>query len=134
LTSRDRKTRLAAAKAWAIWEGAISKLRQDMGLVKRFGQSRFAEAFARIESHYFVNRGFLRRQSQLLDGVAKIRRIPAVIVQGRYDMCCPIVSAWELHRAWPQAQFIVVSDAGHSMSEPGIRSELIKAADRFARL
>ena len=134
LTSPDRKTRLAAAKAWAIWEGATSKLHQDLSLMARFGKSRFAEAFARIECHYFVNKGFLRRQTQLLDDVKKIRDIPAVIVQGRYDMCCPIVSAWDLHRAWPQAQFIVVTDAGHSMTEPGIRSELIQAAERFSRL
>jgi len=98
------------------------------------GRGRFADAFARIEAHYFVHGGFLERDDQLLRNVRRIRHIPGVIVQGRYDVVCPIRSAWDLHRAWPEAKFLVVPDAGHSMSEPGIRSALIEETDRMARL
>ena len=134
LTSRSRKVRIEAARAWSVWEATTSKLRTDPANIKKFGRSRFAESFARIESHYFVNKGFLRKESQLLDDVRWIRRIPGVIVQGRYDIVCPMVSAWELHRAWPEARLIVVPDAGHSISEPGIRDALIAETDRMARL
>ena len=134
LTGRDRKTRLEAARAWSIWEATTSKLRTDPKVVQEFGESRFAESFARIECHYFVNKGFLKRESQLLDDVQRIRRIPGVIVQGRYDMVCPMISAWELHRAWPEAKLIVVPDAGHSMKEPGILKALLTESDRMARL
>ncbi len=134
LTSPNSSVRLAAARAWAIWEGSTSKLRQDPDLVARFGKGKFAEAFARIECHYFVNKGFLKTDDQLLRDVRRIRHIPGVIVQGRYDVVCPMVSAWELHRAWPEAKFVVVPDAGHSMTEPGTRGELIAAAERFAAL
>jgi len=134
LTSRSRKVRIEAACAWSVWEATTSKLRTDPANIKKFGRSRFAESFARIESHYFVNKGFLRKESQLLDDVRWIRRIPGVIVQGRYDIVCPMVSAWELHRAWPEARLIVVPDAGHSISEPGIRDALIAETDRMARL
>ena len=134
LTSKDRKVRLAAARAWSIWEGTTSKLRVDLKVVKRCNHPRFAEAFARIECHYFVNGGFLERDSQLLDDVHKLRRIPAVIVQGRYDVECPMTSAWDLHRAWPSAKLIVVPDAGHSMSEPGIRDALITETEKMWRL
>jgi len=89
---------------------------------------------ARIECHYFVNKGFMRREDQLLRGVAKIRDIPAVIVQGRYDVVCPIRTAWDLHRRWPEADFRIVPDAGHSALEPGITHELVGATDRFAKL
>jgi proline iminopeptidase len=81
-----------------------------------------------------VNKGFFEPEDQLLRNVARIRHIPGVIVQGRYDVVCPMISAWELHRAWPEAELIVVPDAGHSMSEPGIRSALIEATDQFASL
>jgi proline iminopeptidase len=134
LTSPDRKVRKEAAKAWSIWEGTTSKLYTDPALIKKFGGGRFADAFARIEAHYFVNKGFFRRDDELLRNVGRLRRIPAVIVQGRYDVVCPATSAWALHRAWPEAKLILVPDAGHSMTEPGIRSALIEEADRFARL
>ncbi len=134
LTSKNKSVRMAAAKAWSIWEGSTSKLRVDPELLKRFGNAQFADAFARIECHYFVNGGFLKRDDQLLRDVKRIRHIPAVIVQGRYDVVCPMRSAWDLHRAWPQAKLIVVPDAGHSMSEPGIKSALIDETERFARL
>ena len=133
LTSRDRGVRLRAARAWAVWEGTTSKLLTDPALVKKFSASRFAEAFARIEAHFFVNDGFLERDDQLLRDVKKIRHIPGVIVQGRYDVVCPMRSAWDLHRAWPESKLVVVPDAGHSMTEPGIRSALIAECERFAR-
>ncbi|GET36235.1 prolyl aminopeptidase [Microseira wollei] len=132
LTSPDAQIRLEAARAWSIWEASTSRLFPDFDLKQRFGVDTFAEAFARIECHYFINKGFLQPEDQLILNVNRIRHIPAVIVQGRYDVVCPMMSAWELHRAWEEAEFIVVPDAGHSMSEPGIRSALIEATDKFA--
>ena len=132
LTSPQAAVRQAAARAWSTWEGATSKLLPSAALVKRFGENRFAEAFARIECHYFVNGGFFRKPDQLLADVDRIRQIPGVIVQGRYDVVCPAKSAWDLHRAWPEADFQLVADAGHAASEPGILSRLVAAADRFA--
>ena len=134
LTSPDRRVRQKAARAWSIWEGSTSKLLFDPALVKKFGGGRFADAFARIEAHYFVNRGFMKPDDRLLRDVRTIRRIPGVIVQGRYDVVCPIRSAWDLHRAWPEAKLVIVPNAGHSMTEPGIRSALIEETERFARL
>ncbi|MDY6937759.1 MAG: prolyl aminopeptidase [Cyanobacteriota bacterium] len=131
LTSDDAAVRTEAARAWAIWEGRTSKLLPDPNAAQKFGRDRFAEAFARIECHYFVNRGFFDREDQILANVDRIRNIPAVIVQGRYDVVCPAVSAWELHRAWPESELVLVPDAGHSISEPGITSALIEATDRF---
>lgn len=131
LTSEDKNVRLEAAKAWSIWEASTSKLLVDQDLMESFGESDFADAFARIECHYFVNKGFFETENQLLLNVDKIRHIPAVIVQGRYDVVCPMISAWELHQVWPEAEFIVVPDAGHSMTEPGIQNALIEATDRF---
>ena len=132
LTSENKEVRLAAARAWSIWEGSTSKLFPSEELMEEFSEDEFAEAFARIECHYFINKGFFTYDDQLLKEVNKIRNIPAIIVQGRYDVVCPITSAWDLHRAWPEAQLIVVPDAGHSMTEPGIRSALLEATDRFA--
>jgi proline iminopeptidase len=132
LTSPDLETRLTAARAWSIWEASTSKLLLDPNLQAKFGNSQFADAFARIECHYFVNRGFMASEDQLLKHVDRIRQVPAVIIQGRYDVVCPMVSAWELHQVWPEAEFVVISDAGHSMTEPGIQSALLDATDRFA--
>ena len=134
LTHPDPKIRLEAARAWSIWEGSTSKLFPDLDTKKKFGQDKFAEAFARIECHYFINKGFFDPEDQLLLNVNRIRHIPAVIIQGRYDVVCPMISAWELHCAWPEAEFIVIPDAGHSMTEPGIRSALIEATDKFSSL
>lgn len=134
LTSSNATTRLAAAQAWSVWEASTSKLIQDPTLMGSFGEAEFAAAFARIECHYFTHRGFFATENQLLENIDRIRHLPAVIVQGRYDVVCPMVSAWELHRAWQDAELIVVPDAGHSMTEPGIRSALIEASDRFATL
>ncbi len=132
LTSPNSQTRLEAARAWSIWEASTSRLFQDTTLMQKFSINEFAEAFARIECHYFINQGFFKTENQLLSNVDRIRHIPAVIIQGRYDVVCPMISAWELHRAWPEAKFVVVPDAGHSMSEPGILSALIEATDKFA--
>lgn len=134
LTSEDMKVRLEAARAWSIWEASTSRLFLDKQLMQLFGETEFAEAFARIECHYFVNKGFLEDDDQLLNNVDKIRHIPGVIVQGRYDVVCPMISAWELHKAWQESKLIIVPDAGHSMSEPGIMSALIDATNRFSEL
>jgi proline iminopeptidase len=134
LTSEDQQTRLEAARAWSIWEASTSKLYLAQELLQRFGESKFADAFARIECHYFVNGGFFEREEQLLENVDRIRQIPAVIVQGRYDIVCPMITAWELHRAWPEAEFIIAHDSGHSITEPGIRTTLLDATDKFAAL
>jgi len=134
LTSPDRNEQLKAAKAWSVWEGSTSKFLPDPSLVDHFEQDDFAIAFARIECHYFVNRGFFKQADQLLDGVEKIRQIPAVIVQGRYDVVCPMVTAWELWRRWPEAEFKLVPDAGHAAAEPGTTSYLVEATDRFRDL
>ncbi|MFB0516381.1 MAG: prolyl aminopeptidase [Candidatus Neomarinimicrobiota bacterium] len=131
LTSEDPQVRLEAARAWSVWEGSTSKLYFDESLAARFGEDEFSLAFARIECHYFINHAFLEKD-QLLRDVPKIHHIPCVIVQGRYDMVCPLTSAWELHRAWPEAELHVVPDAGHSITEPGIVDKLIEATDRFA--
>lgn len=132
LTSSDAKQRSDAAKAWSIWEGATSKLFPSEDMIARYGNDSFADAFARIECHYFVNQGFFKSDTQLLDNVAAVRKIPAVIIQGRYDVVCPMKSAWDLHRAWPEADLQIVADAGHAAGEPGTLSRLIEATDRFA--
>ncbi len=134
LTGNDPEERARAARAWSVWEGSTSKLFPDPSLIENFGEDEFAEAFARIECHYFVNQGFFEHPDQLLDGVDIIRDIPSVIVQGRYDVVCPMTTAWELHRRWPEAEFHVIPDAGHSASEPGIIDKLVAATDRFRSL
>ncbi len=132
LTSEDPEVRLAAARAWSIWEGSTSKLFPETTTVDRFGEAEFALAFARIECHYFTNKGFFKEDGQLLKGIDRIRHIPAVIVHGRYDVVCPITSAWALHRAWPEAELIITPDAGHAAMEPGNCRALVAATDRFA--
>jgi len=132
LLSSDAAVRLEAARAWSIWEGATSSLKPNPKREDQFGSPEFALALARIEAHYFVNRGFFTHESQLLDGVERIRGIPGVIVHGRYDVVCPIDTAFELSRAWPEADFRIVLEAGHSAYEPGNTAELVAATDRFA--
>ena len=131
LTSADVGERMAAAKAWSLWEGGTSYLLQNSDYLAATGADEFALSFARIECHYFVHRGFFNRDDQLLHGVDRLRKIPAVIVQGRYDVVCPMRSAWDLHRAWPEADLRIVADSGHSAFEPGITHELVSATDRF---
>ncbi|MFO0679138.1 MAG: prolyl aminopeptidase [Polyangiaceae bacterium] len=132
LTGDDAKVRAEAARAWSIWEGSTSRLYTDPDAVKKFGDDTFALAFARIECHYFINRGFFERDDELLANVGKIRHIPTVIVQGRYDVVCPMRSAWDLHRAFPEAELVVVNDAGHAALEPGNARALVDATNRFA--
>ncbi len=131
LTSEDPEVRLQAARAWSIWEGSTSKLFQDEHLIEEFSDAEFATAFARIECHYFMHNAFFETENFLIENVGRIRHIPAVIVQGRYDVVCPITSAWELHRAWPEADLEIISDAGHSASEPGTINALVLATDKF---
>jgi proline iminopeptidase len=131
LNSPDREVREAAGRAWATWEGSTITLRPDPELVAEFSQPDYAVAFARIENHYFMHGGFFDPEDQLIADVDKIRHIPAVIVQGRYDVCTPAATAWDLHRAWPEADFHLVDDAGHAYTEPGILHHLIEATDRF---
>ncbi len=132
LTSSDPLVRLAAARAWSTWEASTSFLLQNADYVAASVGDAFALAFAGIENHYFVHRGFLESDDQLLRNAPRLARIPAVIVQGRYDVVCPIRSAWDLHRAWPEADLRIVPNAGHSAFEPGNTHELVRATDAFA--
>ena len=132
LTSEDENVRIEAAKAWSIWEASTSKLFQSEDFLHQFEEPKVAEAFARIECHYFINSGFFKTDEWLLENVDKIRHIPAVIVQGRYDVVCPMVSAWELHQAFPEADFEIVQDAGHSMTEEGIAAKLVEYTDKYS--
>jgi proline iminopeptidase len=131
LTSSDAKVRQEAARAWSVWEARTSCLMPNEELIRKNAGDEYSLAFARIECHYFVNKAFMQRDGQLLDDVGKIRHIPAVIVQGRYDVVCPMESAWALHKAWPEADFRIVQDAGHAAAEPGTLHELVSATDRF---
>jgi len=129
LTHPDPAVRTKAARAWCRWEGSTVTLRPDEGWATAFGASATALlATARIENHYFRHAGFLE-EGRLLDDVARIRHIPAVIVQGRYDLCTPPLTAWELHKAWPEADFQLIGDAGHAYTEPGVLDRLIRATD-----
>jgi proline iminopeptidase len=131
LTHPDQAVRLEAARRWSIWEGSTSMLFPSDDLISRFAGDEFALAFARIECHYFMNRAFFPTDNYLIENVHKIRHIPAEIVHGRYDVVCPIESAWELHRAWPEAVLHVIPDAGHSALEASISRKLVEATERF---
>jgi proline iminopeptidase len=131
LTSSDPTIRQAAAKAWSVWEGTTSCLYPNPTSIARSSGEEFSLARSRIECHYFLHRGFFQRDGELLANIGCIRHIPTVIVQGRYDIVCPMASAWALHRAFPEADLRIVPDAGHSASEPGTVHELIEATDRF---
>jgi proline iminopeptidase len=131
LISTDAQVRRAAAKAWATWEGSTSKLIPDSQMIEHYSDDVFAEAFARIECHYFMNNGFLSEDNFLLKNADKIRHLPAIIVHGRYDVVCPVENAWDLHRAWPEAELNIIANSGHSLSEVGIVDALIDATDRF---
>ena len=131
LTGPDEAVRLACAKAWATWEATTVRLLPDQALIDEMAAPQAALDLARIESHFFVNGGFFRGPDQLLEDVDRIRQIPAVIVHGRYDMCCPVKNAWDLHRVWPEARLEIVADAGHAAFEPGIVDKLVAAMDEF---
>lgn len=132
LTDPDPQVQIEAARLWAQWEGSVISLLPDPARVAAFGEDQYAIAFARIECHYFQNRGFLESDDQLLRNVERIRHIPGVIVHGRYDVCTPIINAWQLKKLWPEADLRIVEDAGHAVTEPGITHELIEATKRFA--
>ena len=131
LTSPDRAVQLEAAKAWSLWEGETITLLPDPALTSQHGSDDFALAFARIENHYFTHGGWLE-EGQLLRDAVKLKGIPGLIVHGRYDMPCPLRTAWDLAKAWPDADFHIVEGAGHAFSEPGILDRLIRATDKFA--
>jgi proline iminopeptidase len=131
LTSPERDVQVAAARAWSAWEGAIVTLLPNAQATPQHADEAFALAFARIEAHYFVNCGFLE-EGQLIRDAARLTAIPGTIVQGRYDVVTPAVTAWDLHKAWPQARLHIVDDAGHASSEPGILHRLVAATDAYA--
>lgn len=133
LTDPDPAVHMPAARAWSVYEGACSTLLPNPDTVAAFGEDRMALGLARIEAHFF--RHEIRPPARdLVRGIERIRHIPATIVQGRYDMVCPIISADELARAWPEAHYVVVPDAGHSAMEPGVRAQLVTATERAKRL
>ncbi|BFY98032.1 hypothetical protein BsWGS_01072 [Bradybaena similaris] len=135
LTSESEETRIEAAKRWSTWEMATSHLYINQEKVKKAEKEAvWAQQFARIECHYFVNGGFFKSPSQLIDNVDKIRHIPATIVQGRYDIVCPMDTAWQLHKRWPEAEFHITPDAGHNAQEPATRSRLLDATDKYKHL
>lgn len=132
LTHSDPAVQQEAARAWSLWEGETITLMPDQGYTDQFGDAHYALAFARIENHYFVNEGFFE-EGQLIRNAHRLKDIPAVIIQGRYDVATPAKTAWDLHKAWPEAKFVMVPDAGHAGSEPGIAHHLVEATDAFAR-
>ncbi|MGX5723033.1 prolyl aminopeptidase [Shinella zoogloeoides] len=131
LTGADKAVRIAAAKAWSLWEGETITLLPEPSTSDHFGEDEFADAFARLETHFFVNAGWLE-EGQLLRDADRLKGIPGVIAHGRYDMPCPAKNAWALHKAWPESEFYLVEGAGHAYSEPGILDRLIYATDKFA--
>ncbi|KAF8635173.1 hypothetical protein AX15_000508 [Amanita polypyramis BW_CC] len=135
LNSSDENVRLRAAKAWTKWEMSTSKLHIDYEAITHADDDKYSTAFAKIENHYFVNDGFMR-DGQLLEqqSIDKIRHIPTIIIQGRYDVVCPATTAYALHKAFPEATFHIVPDAGHSAREPGISKLLTEATDKFSDL
>ena len=132
LTGEDREQRMASARAWSQWEGSTLSLLPDPAREAAFGEDQFAIAFASIECHYFVNQGFFPEDGWLLANAPKLRGIPGVIIQGRYDVVTPPATAFALHQAWPEAHFEVIPDAGHAAAEPGTLDALIRATDSFA--
>ncbi|WP_321488579.1 prolyl aminopeptidase [uncultured Hyphomonas sp.] len=133
LTGDDRQARIEAARAWSRWEGETLSIKGPLTTPPRFNEDDFVDAFARIECHYFVNRGFFASDNWLLEQCAKqLKDIPGVIVHGRYDVVTPLSTAWALSKAWPKAELHIVPDAGHSSMEPGIVDKLIQATDHFA--
>lgn len=132
LTGDDEVQRMAAAKSWSCWEGRCATLLGRREVVEHYGNPYNALSLARIECHYFINNSFLA-PNQIIDNAGALKGIPGVIVHGRYDMVCPLENAWELHRAWPDAQLRIIPDAGHSATEKGIVDALIRATDEMAK-
>ena len=134
LTGEDESAKMECAQAWTQWEGATLSLRPDSARLADFSRPEFALAFARIENHYFVNAGFFRRDGQLIADAGRLSGVPGFIAQGRYDIVTPMKTAWDLHRAWPEAKFSVIPDAGHAADEPGIAAAIAQAVEDFSRL
>ena len=131
--SDNEEKKLTAAIAWSRWEGSTSSLSYNPDMANSFSNPQFALAFALIENHYFVNKGFLEHENQLIEsGIDIIRNIPTTIVQGRYDIVCPMTTAWELSKNWPEAKLIVAPSSGHTAFEKEITHELIKATNGYA--
>ncbi len=130
LVGTDREAQLQAARAWSLWEGQTITLLPDASAKAKYGDGEYALAFARIENHYFVHQGWLE-EGQLIRDAHKLAGIPGVIVQGRYDMACPAQTAWDLHKAWPEADFHMIEGAGHAYNEPGVLEQLMAATERF---
>ena len=128
LMSKDRKE---AAYAWARWEGMTVRLETDSEFVSYFTEDKQADAIARIECHYFVNKAFFKSNNYIIENAYRIKDIPTVIVHGRYDVICPVKNAWDLAKALPHAKLEIIPSAGHSASEPGIEDALIRATDTF---
>ena len=131
LTSKNYQIRIKAAKAWSKWEASTSKLIYNKKSLHQFNNEKIAEAFARIECHYFINKGFFKSDGWILDNLDKIKNIPTIIVQGRYDIVCPMKSAWDLHNKLPKSKLIIIPDSGHSMLENGIQKKLISITDKY---
>lgn len=132
LTGSDRAAQLEAARAWSVWEGSTLSLVPDLDRVARFGADAYALAFARIECHYFMNKGFFKSDSQLLEEAPKIAHLPGAIVHGRYDVVTPMKSAWDLAKVWQKAELRIVPNAGHAMTEAGIVHEIVSATNKYA--
>jgi proline iminopeptidase len=130
--SEDEEKKLSAAKAWSKWEASTSFINHNPEAVKESINSQFALAFALIENHYFVNKGFLENENQLLDNIEKIRHIPAVIIQGRYDVVCPPTTAYELYQEWPESELKIAPYSGHSAFEEEITDLLIETTNNFS--
>ncbi len=131
LSGENEIARMQAAKAWSIWEGRTATLKSNRNVIDHFGNPYTALSLARIEAHYFINHAFLE-ENQILQQADRLQNIPGFIVQGRYDIICPLETAWELHQAWPKAEFTIVADAGHSATEPGTVHALVSASDKLA--
>lgn len=134
LTHENSTIRVQAAKSWSKWEAATSRLIVDIDAIQEFDEDDFALSFARIECHYFINNAFFPTNNYILENISKIRHIPAVIIQGRYDVVCPVRSAWDLHKAWPEAKLHIIAESGHAAAEPGTRAKLMEATEEFKKL
>ena len=134
LTGDDHSKKIEAAKAWSTWEGSTVRLMQDENFISDFSDEKFAEASARIECHYFMNNCWFNSNNHLIENVDKIRHIPGVIIHGRYDIICPVVQAWDLHQAWPEADLHIIPDAGHSIFEEGIKDKILEYTEKFSSL
>lgn len=133
LFDADPAVHVPAAVEWTVWENSTIRLVPDAaGIAEARTDVDSAVAFARIENHYFTNAGWMEDGQLIREAREKLAGIPGVIVQGRYDVCTPAVTAWDLHRAWPEAAFEMIGDAGHASSEPGIVDALVRATERFA--